>query len=134
MNKEIKNILIGIGIISIVYTLIVFPFLFSSKITCEVTETRIEDSSHTGELYDLLKSEIIDIPEGNCVNYSTYYAKMLSSEKYEGYNLDLKWINGFDICNNRALCNSTHTFLVVGGFGQECILDQKKLNCLNVLK
>ena len=63
-----------------------------------------------------------------CLDYMLYYNETLSQYP----ELDVRPIRYFDICNNYTLCNYSHTFIVVGGYGSECILEKDKFICLTL--
>lgn len=80
-------------------------------------------------LRSILRSELVDLGDidNPCYEYAKYYNETLS-EKYP--ELDIRWERYVDICNNLTMCQSYHTFLVIGGYGSECILDQQLITCL----
>ena len=93
---------------------------------------KLTDTTPTKSLLErVLIPEIVNIEEGNCLDYATYYNKTLS-EKYP--DIDIRWPRHVDICNDLTLCDNYHTFLVIAGYGGECILDQKSIVCVDILK
>ena len=95
----------------------------------EMTMVPIENNE-TNKLIEIIKYEInnSNISHGNCLDYALYYNQSL--RKYT--ELDIRFPRHFDICNNLTFCDSYHTFLVVGGWGTECILDQRSYACLKL--
>ena len=87
-------------------------------------------NNETSRLIEIIKYEInnSNISHGNCLDYALYYNQSL--RKYT--ELDIRFPRHFDICNNLTFCDSYHTFLVVGGWGTECILDQRSYACLKL--
>lgn len=69
-------------------------------------------------------------PLGVCYDYSVYYDKVFKKYWPE---LDVRWIRAVDICNNGTYCDSLHTYVIVNGYGAECLVDQKRYMC-NILK
>ena len=88
------------------------------------------NSTEFSSLYSLLDYERDNNNvSGNCYDYASYYYPLLI-EKYP--NLDVEWIRHFKVCEGFDGCNYTHTFLVVGGYYQECILDQESIKCISL--
>lgn len=75
--------------------------------------------------YEINKSNLP--PTAVCKDYMFYYNKTLT-EKYP--ELDVRPIRYVDICNNQ--CDYSHTFIVVAGYGSECILDRLSFVCLDM--
>jgi hypothetical protein len=83
-------------------------------------------------LYNLLKNiSNMTIVDGDCYDYAKYYYNILTRNYPE---LDVRWERGVDLCNKATLCKSLHTFLVVGGYGEECLLDQHTIRCIELIK
>lgn len=130
-------VMIGIGFTILMMILISMALLgltiettdFSFKVEMINPVTEVADNI----LEDILRREIIDkkVEGWNCLDYATYYNKTLS-EKYP--RLDIRFPRNVDICNNLTICDSYHTFLVVAGYGSECILDQRHLACISIIK
>lgn len=66
----------------------------------------------------------------NCLDYSRHYNKTFS-ENYP--QLDVRWIRRLDICNNKTYCNSLHTYILINGYGGECIIDQHHVACVQLI-
>ena len=83
------------------------------------------------QLQSLLVEEIdqSNLTDGNCLDYATHYNETLTKNYPE---LDVRWPRYVDLCNNLTLCDSYHTYLVVNGYGEECILDQKSMACIQL--
>jgi hypothetical protein len=65
-----------------------------------------------------------------CLDYANWYNNSLTIKHPE---LDIYWLRHVDICNDLTLCDSYHTYLIVNGYGEECILDQKIYSCIQLL-
>jgi len=96
--------------------LLLTPFIFGNS----------GEANLDGDLKRILKSEVIDVEDWNCLDYALYYNETLS-QKYP--ELDIRFPRYVDICNKLKLCENYHTFLVIGGYGSECILDQRTVIC-----
>jgi len=84
-------------------------------------------------LRELINKTQID---GNCLDYTLYYKEYLNNN-YP--NLDVRKINLAGICPiGTKECKEwegmKHTYLIVNGWGGECILDQHNLKCIQVIK
>jgi hypothetical protein len=66
-----------------------------------------------------------------CYDYANWYNKTLT-EKYP--ELDIRWLRHVDLCNNLTMCDNYHTFIIVSGYGQECILDQHLYTCILLME
>ena len=126
-----KKILLIIVRFLIVMTIILMILAFLLFYVNQQNNLKNLKENSTNILENLLKSEIIDKKEWKCLDYATYYNEILS-EKYP--QLDIRFPRHIDICNNLTMCDNYHTFLVIAGYGSECILDQKSLSCIRVLK
>lgn len=127
MDKELRIYLFGI-----ILLLLFFILLY-----------RVGESPQGSEesyLYSILEREIVDVENWNCLNYTLYYKKTLN-EKYP--DLDVRKIDKAGICNLNQegideICGEytgmPHTYLIVNGYGSECILDQRQLICLDLRK
>jgi len=109
--------------IGLLFCLILLNILFDSSFF-----------NYRGEFNKLIKIIDYEIKNsnvtGNCLNYTEYYNQ--SFRKYK--ELDVRWENRYvDICNNKTYCNGSHTFIIVAGYGGECIIDQKNYACVNNL-
>lgn len=84
----------------------------------------IEQKSQLQQILDLL---ILNNNESNenwtCFDYASYYNKTII-KKYP--LLDVRWIRYLDVCNNLTLCMDYHTVILVGGFFEEGLLEQKR--------
>lgn len=107
--------------------------------TVIINETQMKAilTKDKGTLEKLLEKEIVSNPNWTCADYVVYYNTTL--KKYNTglnppeRNLDIRELRYVDICNGLTLCDSYHTFLVIGGYGQECILDQQEIKCISLL-
>jgi len=96
----------------------------------EEKETINNESTNFSSLYSLLDYERDNNNvSGNCYDYASYYYPLLI-EKYP--KLDVEWIRHFKVCEGLDGCNYTHTFLIVGGYYQECIFDQESIKCISL--
>lgn len=134
---EIENfILFGIALVIL---LIIALLLALIGFTIETTDLSfkieminpIERQPNISLLEELLRKEIINKKKDGwaCIDYSKYYNKTLS-EKYP--RLDIRFPRYVDICNNLTMCDNYHTFLIVAGYGSECILDQTHIACITI--
>jgi len=120
---------IWVLVVSILVNIAVSLLIFNYKMSQQVPETLVSRSNHT--LENILNKEMnVYIINGTCKDYATYYNKTLS-EKYP--ELDIRFPRYVDICNNLTLCDNYHTFLVIGGWGSECLVDQHQLSCINII-
>lgn len=94
-----------------------FPVDYSENILIQILE------------YEILNSNLSK--DAVCVDYSKYYNKTLS-EKYP--LLDIRWPRNVDTCNDLTICDYHHTFLVIGGYNLNCILDQHYYTCIEISK
>jgi len=69
----------------------------------------------------------IDIPNGTCLDYATYFNKTLS-ENYK--ELDVRWIR-YICLDDKTNCTLGHTSILVGGYRQLCLLNSNKYDCRN---
>ena len=74
------------------------------------------------------------IENGNCLSYTLYYKDLLKEIYPE---LDIRKIDLAGICPiGTKECGDMegmpHTYLIINGYGGECILDQHKLVCIQV--
>jgi len=89
-----------------------------------------------GTLENILMSMVENtlIENGDCLSYTLYYKKYLSKT---GLKLDVRKIDLAGVCPiGTKECGDDegmkHTYLIVNGYGGECILDQHKLACIQV--
>ena len=122
---KIQSVIIFVMFIgSLIISIIYFADLNNRKEELEQSKAYILGD---GNLSKLLKSELVDLGKDKvCRDYAEYYNKTLT-EKYP--YLDIRRPRYVDTCNNQTLCNTTHTFLIVSGFRQVCILDQQNVLC-----
>ena len=85
---------------------------------------------------EILLSDLIDKIniDGDCLSYSLYYKNFLNKNYPK---LDVRKIPMAGICPiGTEECGEMegipHTYLIVNGYGAECILDQKSLACIQV--
>lgn len=120
MSDRIEKIFLCLLIGVILGGVIYFCLNFQSK-----PQERLKD------ILQKESNEVFYIKNWNCYDYAKYYNKTLT-EKYP--ELDIRWVRYVDICANKTYCDSKyHTFLVVGGYGGECILDQNEVSCINLV-
>ena len=129
IGREKKFWRVDLILLIILLVFIIFYFYITAP------KEEMEVNHNFTSLEDILEYEILnaEVPEKcNCKCYSEYYNKTLS-EKYPF--LDVRWENRkVDICNDCTLCDSKHTFIVVGGFGKIAILDQTQYAVVDVLR
>lgn len=121
MKTDIINIIVSIFII--ILFLIIGYYIYNGL-------------DNKSILQNMLKKEIITLNESDCKegyckcwDYSNYYNKTLH-EKYP--QLDIRWIREVDICNNQSICKQYHTYILVNGWNEECILDQNQYVCIKL--
>jgi len=73
---------------------------------------------------------------GNCLDYALYYKGELEKVPQ---NLDVRKIDMAGVCPiGEEICGESegipHTYLIVNGLGGECILDQRNLVCIQLIK
>jgi len=117
-------ILIGIGSLMILNASII------------KTETNITQIKEMGSLEKIIRPivENTTIEGGNCLKYTLYYQDYLNKTDYK---LDVRKINRAVICPiGTKQCGDmegkVHTYLIINGYGGECILDQYNLVCIQV--
>ena len=80
--------------------------------------------------------EDTNIENGDCLSYALYYKEYLNNNYPM---LDVRKIDSAGICKvGMTECKDSegtrHTYLIVNGWGGECILDQHELKCIQVVK
>lgn len=122
--------------ILIILAMLIFILGFlASQLYNNPTENPIK-IIHRGKLENLLLNltSITDIENGDCLSYALYYKEILE-ESYP--RLDVRKIDMAGICPiGTKECGDMegmpHTYLIVNGYGGECILDQKELACIQI--
>ena len=100
------------------------------------TITSTESEKQLPFLEDLLTNltQNTNIENGVCLTYTLYYKDYLTKNYPE---LDVRKIDLAGVCPIGTIeCGEwegmPHTYLIVNGHGEECILDQKKFTCINL--
>lgn len=90
-----------------------------------------------GTLYHLIHPivENTSIKDGDCLSYTIYYQDYIKKIYPE---LDIRKIDRAGICPiGTKECGEwegiPHTYLIINGYGGECILDQHNLVCIQVV-
>lgn len=76
------------------------------------------------------ETERVHVVDWNCRDYSEYYNKTFT-EKYP--ELDVRWVRMLDICNDETHCEYLHTYILINGYGGECIVDQHQVACVHLI-
>jgi len=125
MKKILSTFFLSIVLISILVFLVIGDVSWGS-------------SEKTNKLPDILNNlvENTTIEGGHCLEYSLYYQDYLNKTHSE---LDVRRIEKVGICKiGMEGCGEwegiPHTYLIVNGYGGECILDQHNLVCIQVIK
>jgi len=89
-----------------------------------------------GTLEKMLKPimENTNIDNGTCLSYALYYLDYFNNTNYK---LDVRKINLAGVCPiGTKECGEDegmpHTYLIINGYGGECILDQHMLVCIQL--
>ena len=99
-----------------------------------------KENYHISTLKKILNEQILNLPENRegweCIDYTLYYNKTLK-DLYP--KLDVRKINMAGICPiGTKECGDyegiPHTYIIVNGYGEECILDQTKYVCINLFE
>ena len=122
-------------------------FAFSNSIDINETSQKITSKNTTiildnppvkdiGTLEKILTPMVENtiIENGDCLSYTLHYKKYLSNTNLI---LDIRKIDLAGICPiGTKECGedagTKHTYLIINGYGGECILDQHKLACIQV--
>jgi len=96
----------------------------------------IDECSNKGRLESLLfkLENNTYIKNGNCLSYALYYKDYLNKNYPK---LDVRKIDKAGICPiGTKECGDDegmlHTYLIVNGYGAECILDQHQIACIEM--
>jgi len=136
-KKNFFNVFVVFFLIAIIILLVLLLIVFlvnkEKYSEGERGVNRISYGEMNITLRNLLKEEIknTNIEGGNCKDYAEYYNRTFSKKYPE---LDIRWPRYVDICNNLTLCDNYHTYLVINGYGSECILDHKSLACIELVE
>lgn len=118
----------------ICYSLIVLGLIvIGAVVFLSVTPNHKPQMLQNTTLREIMKKEVAEVNlslEAVCIDYANYYYKSLK-QKYP--YLDVRLENYVDICNEYSLCENSHAFIVVAGYGSECILDQHTYVCIDIL-
>ena len=135
MEKYIIFTIIGIFLISFAYS---FTMIEPKEKIVYVNQTVEIDVPTIYKLEKTLSqiTEDTNIEDGDCLSYALYYKEYLN-ENYP--MLDVRKIDLAGICKIGTIeCGDSegtrHTYLIVNGWGGECILDQHNLKCIQVVK
>ena len=135
MEKYIIFTIIGIFLISFAYS---FTMIEPKEKIVYVNQTIEIDVPLIYKLEKTLSQikEDTNIEDGDCLSYTLYYKEYLNNNYPM---LDVRKIDSAGICKIGTIeCGDSegtrHTYLIVNGWGGECILDQHKLKCIQVAK
>ena len=147
MNESINEIIfwsIIIGFIIICYCLclkIENQQKDSESLNYPINQSVNETQQESIKIYRLEEtltnlSEDTHLENGDCLYYSLFYKEFLNN-KYP--ILDVRKIDKAGLCPiGTEECGESqgmkHTYLIVNGWGGECILDQHQLKCIQVVK
>jgi len=140
MNEEQKTLKLILSLLKIATCLIlIVSGLYIYETSREkITEDTINNETikEIGTLEKILTPivENTNIENGNCLSYALHYRKYLDNS---GLNLDVRKVDLAGICPiGTKECGDMegmpHTYLIVNGYGGECILDQHSLVCIQV--
>lgn len=116
-SKEFRRLIYIVGVISGIVLVLLMIIIFCNKVTPILEQIAIDE---TKKVY---------VDDWNCRDYSEYYNKTFT-EKYP--ELDVRWIRQLDICNNNTYCKDYHTYILINGYGGECIIDQHQVACVQI--
>ena len=138
MEKLLIFTIIGIFLISFAYS---FTTIESKEKIVYVNQTVYKTIIDIPVIYKLERTlsqikEDTNIENGNCLSYALYYKEYLNNNYPM---LDVRKIDLAGICKIGTIeCKDSegtrHTYLIVNGWGGECILDQHELKCIQVVK
>ena len=135
MEKYIIFTIIGIFLISFAYS---FTMIEPKEKIVYVNQTVEIDVPTIYKLEKTLSqiTEDTNIEDGDCLSYALYYKEYLNNNYPM---LDVRKIDLAGICKIGTIeCKDSegtrHTYLIVNGWGGECILDQHELKCIQVVK
>ena len=101
-----------------------------------IQETECPELKSIGTLENIIRPimEQTKLENGNCLAYALYYLDYLSKTNYQ---LDVRKIDLAGICPiGTKECGEMegmpHTYLIINGYGGECILDQHQLVCIQI--
>jgi hypothetical protein len=126
-----NNHLLGFTAIFLIGLMLLLPSIFASFNRGDV------NIKEMGSLEKIIRPimENTTIKDGNCLSYALYYQDYLAETDYI---LDVRRIEMAGICPmGTKQCGKNegipHTYLIINGYGGECILDQQKLICIQVI-
>ena len=135
MKKLLIFTIIGIFLISFAYS---FTTIEPKEKIVYVNQTVEIDVPTIYKLEKTLSqiTEDTNIEDGDCLSYALYYKEYLNNNYPM---LDVRKIDLAGICKIGTIeCGDSegtrHTYLIVNGWGGECILDQHELKCIQVVK
>ena len=126
------TILLGVSIllVGVLYNLI--PTINSTEKE-QIVQNEIKQLPFLEDLLTNL-TQNTNIENGVCLTYTLYYKDYLIKNYPE---LDVRKIDMAGVCPIGTIeCGEwegmPHTYLIVNGHGEECILDQKMFTCINL--
>lgn len=119
--------------------LLIFIFLvLAIGFVAGIILTEKPNNIESGKLSSILinLTQETTIKNGDCLSYALYYKEYLN-KNYP--TLDVRKIDMAGICPiGTKECKEwegmPHTYLIVNGYAEECILDQKLFVCIKVIK
>lgn len=123
-TKELVIISIFCFILGIMIYMILHPYLHR------------DNQTSNGSLEKIIRPimQNTSIKDGDCLSYALYYKDYLDTTDYK---LDVRKIDMAGVCPiGTSQCGEDegmkHTYLIINGYGGECILDQKNLVCIQI--
>ena len=118
-NKILFWLIFGIFIVFLIATITI------SKDSTEDKNFRLREIAE----YEVSKA---DIPDGNCLDYTNYYNEVFQNKtKYP--NLDVLYPHRpVNISGGIESNNDSHIYILINGYGGECIIDQYKIACIKI--
>jgi len=137
-NKLFTFIFLSLFLISLASAWYFYPEEEQEKITCPTIEPQVLIMEEVWKLEQTLSDlrDNITLVNGDCLKYALFYEEILNRDYPK---LDVRRIKMAGVCPiGEVICGedegTPHTYLIVNGWGGECILDQKKLACIQLRK
>lgn len=123
-NKELTGYIIGLVVGGLGVYLIMMCVGF------EETQLITNKTIPILEQIAINETKRVYVDDWVCRDYAKYYNKTFT-EKYP--ELEVRWISGMDICSDETYCNGTHAYILINGYGGECIVDQHQVACIQLI-
>jgi len=137
-----NNKFLTFTVLSLFLISFVSAWCFYSEPTEEIISTTIKQQVIQVEKIYKLEQTLSDLQDnvtlvnGDCLKYALFYEEILNRNYPK---LDVRRIKMAGVCPiGEIICGEDegipHTYLIVNGWGGECILDQNKLACIQLRK